>query len=87
MSARYNPAIAPDPPRPPLTRGHCATLGLILAAALALRVLYLIHALHSPGYVWEDPDGYAQQAGLAFVELEVTPPFGKEEIHVSVAGR
>jgi hypothetical protein len=37
-------------------------LGLILAAGLALRVLYLLHALHSPGYVWEDPDGYARQA-------------------------
>src|SRR5687767_279524 len=62
VSARYNPAIEPHHPHAPLTRGHCATLGLILAAGLALRVLYLMHALHSPGYVWEDPDGYAQQA-------------------------
>jgi 4-amino-4-deoxy-L-arabinose transferase-like glycosyltransferase len=34
----------------------------ILAIGLVLRVAYLVHALHTPGYVWEDPDGYAQQA-------------------------
>jgi 4-amino-4-deoxy-L-arabinose transferase-like glycosyltransferase len=54
--------IAPAPSRAPLTRGQLTALGLILTVGLALRVLYLIHALHSPGYVWEDPDGYAQQA-------------------------
>lgn len=37
-------------------------LGLILTVGLAVRIVYLVHALHSPGYVWEDPDGYARQA-------------------------
>ncbi len=45
-----------------ITRRHRVIFGVILAIALALRLLYLVHAWRSPGYAWEDPDGYASQA-------------------------
>lgn len=35
---------------------------LILTGALALRVSYFTAAIHTPGYVWQDPDGYVEQA-------------------------
>jgi hypothetical protein len=44
------------------TRRERLTLVGILAIALALRVTYLVNAWQSPGYAWEDPDGYAIQA-------------------------
>jgi hypothetical protein len=37
-------------------------LAVIVAVGLGLRLGYLLHAVHSPGYVWEDPDKYMVQA-------------------------
>jgi hypothetical protein len=45
-----------------LTRTHLVILFLILAAGLALRAGCLAYALQTPGYTWDDPDGYALQA-------------------------
>jgi hypothetical protein len=44
------------------TRRDYVALIVILALSLAIRLAYLLHAWHTPGYVWEDPDGYAGQA-------------------------
>jgi hypothetical protein len=44
------------------TRRERLMLVVILAIALALRMTYLALAWQSPGYAWEDPDGYAIQA-------------------------
>ena len=45
-----------------MTRPQLIWLTLILIVALALRVTYFTAAVHTPGYVWQDPDGYAEQA-------------------------
>ena len=45
-----------------LTRAQIATLALIAAVGLAIRLTALYDALQSPGYRWEDPDGYMTQA-------------------------
>ena len=42
--------------------GQWGVLALIVTLGAVLRVGYLVHALGSPGYVWEDPDGYSQKA-------------------------
>jgi hypothetical protein len=44
------------------TRRHLAWLAIILAVGLALRLAYFVHARQTPGYAWEDPDGYMTQA-------------------------
>jgi len=45
-----------------VTRSQRIWLAVILAVALALRVWYFATAIHTPGYVWQDPDGYVEQA-------------------------
>lgn len=45
-----------------MTRPQIIWLSLILTGALALRVSYYTSAIHTPGYVWQDPDGYLEQA-------------------------
>jgi hypothetical protein len=45
-----------------MTRLPRATLASILFLGLALRVAYFVHALRTPGFVWQDPDGYVTQA-------------------------
>ncbi|HJS72678.1 MAG TPA: glycosyltransferase family 39 protein, partial [Vicinamibacteria bacterium] len=37
-------------------------LGMVLAAALGVRLLYLAHAVSRPGYHIDDPDSYLRQA-------------------------
>ena len=44
------------------TAAHRAALIAIVAAGLALRLAYFAHAVHTPGYTWEDPDKYIAQA-------------------------
>ena len=44
-----------------MTRSQLIWLTLILTGALALRVSYFSAAIHTPGYVWQDPDGYLEQ--------------------------
>jgi hypothetical protein len=48
-------------PARPLSRPQLALLLAIMAVGAALRALALVHAVRSPGYVWEDPDGYLAQ--------------------------
>ncbi|MGH9332281.1 MAG: ArnT family glycosyltransferase [Vicinamibacteria bacterium] len=36
-------------------------LVVILAAALGVRLLYLVHVTSQPGFVWDDPDSYMHQ--------------------------
>jgi dolichyl-phosphate-mannose-protein mannosyltransferase len=50
------------PERRPTSRAQLAWLLSIMAVGCAVRVLMLTHALRSPGYVWEDPDGYMARA-------------------------
>jgi hypothetical protein len=45
-----------------VTRAQVAVLLLILAFGLAVRLVALVDALNTPGYTWEDPDGYMAQA-------------------------
>lgn len=45
-----------------VTRPQLIWLTLILTVALALRLTYFAAAIHTPGYVWQDPDGYVEQA-------------------------
>ena len=47
---------------PGLSRKHYVWLALILLLALGLRVAYFAAARQTPGYTWEDPDGYLRQA-------------------------
>jgi len=56
------PATSADGAHRGLTRAQIATLVLIAASGLAIRLIALYDALHSPGYRWEDPDGYMTQA-------------------------
>ncbi|HSC28662.1 MAG TPA: glycosyltransferase family 39 protein [Vicinamibacterales bacterium] len=48
-------------PRAP-TRPEVAALALILVVGLALRLMALANALHTPRYTWQDSDGYMAQA-------------------------
>src|SRR3954464_14890178 len=57
-------ALAPE--HTPPSRAQRAGLLAIVVVGGAVRVLVLIHPLRSPGYVWEDPDGYLAQ-GLRLV--------------------
>src|SRR4051812_39857082 len=50
------------PGTPFATRRQCVALIIILSLSLAIRLLYLLSAWHTPGYSWTDPDGYAVQA-------------------------
>jgi hypothetical protein len=45
-----------------VTRTQIVTLLAILAFGFAVRVVALVDAVHTPGYSWEDPDGYMAQA-------------------------
>jgi 4-amino-4-deoxy-L-arabinose transferase-like glycosyltransferase len=56
------PASPPGRGRAVVTRAHLVVLLGILALGCALRLTALSAALHTPGYVWEDPDGYMAQA-------------------------
>jgi 4-amino-4-deoxy-L-arabinose transferase-like glycosyltransferase len=52
----------PADPSAATTRRERAALAAILTIALVLRVMYLVTAWNSPGYAWQDPDGYARKA-------------------------
>ena len=52
----------PDGARTGLTRRQIITLLAILIFGLGVRLTALVNALHSPGYSWQDPDGYMTQA-------------------------
>jgi hypothetical protein len=58
------PASDIDDPAPDArpTRTAWITLIVILAVGLLLRAGFLVYALQTPGYVWQDPDGYMTQA-------------------------
>jgi len=45
-----------------MTRPQRAALIGIVLVGLTLRVAYFVHAVRMPGFVWEDPDGYAAHA-------------------------
>lgn len=45
-----------------LTRGRRRWLAAIILTGFALRAACLAYALRTPGYVWEDPDGYMARA-------------------------
>jgi hypothetical protein len=45
-----------------VTKRQLVLLGVILAIGFTFRLSYLLYARQTPGYVWEDPDGYARQA-------------------------
>lgn len=45
-----------------MTRTQRVALALIVFTAFGLRLGYLIHAQNTPGYAWEDPDGYLFRA-------------------------
>lgn len=49
-------------PAQTMTRAQIVALLIILTLGLALRLAALVNALHTPGYSWEDPDGYMAQA-------------------------
>jgi hypothetical protein len=49
--------------RPALSRSHLA-LAVILAAGFGIRLVYLLLAVRTPGFRWEDPDGYLEHALL-----------------------
>ena len=61
-----NPHVETPPGAPAraqlVTRAHVVTLLAILAFGFAVRLIALVNALHTPGYTWEDPDGYMAQA-------------------------
>ena len=52
----------PDGARTAVTRRQIITLLAILTFGLGVRLTALVNALHSPGYSWQDPDGYMTQA-------------------------
>ena len=52
----------PGGARTALTRRQIITLLAILTFGLGVRLTALVNALHSPGYSWQDPDGYMTQA-------------------------
>jgi 4-amino-4-deoxy-L-arabinose transferase-like glycosyltransferase len=60
MDFRYPLAVQDVPPR--TTRRHYVWLGLILLVGLGLRAGYMSYALQTPGYTWQDPDGYILKA-------------------------
>jgi 4-amino-4-deoxy-L-arabinose transferase-like glycosyltransferase len=45
-----------------VTLAQVVTLLAILAFGFAVRLTVLVNARHTPGYTWEDPDGYMAQA-------------------------
>jgi hypothetical protein len=45
-----------------VTKRQLVCLGAILAIGFTIRLSYLVYARQTPGYTWEDPDGYARQA-------------------------
>ena len=53
-------AGAAEPGR--LTPGERTSLVVVLLVGLALRLIYFVSTLRTPGYIWEDPDGYMRQA-------------------------
>jgi len=57
-----SPSSAPDDAPAGTTRAQVGILLLILLFGLAVRLTALVGALHTPGYTWEDPDGYMAQA-------------------------
>jgi 4-amino-4-deoxy-L-arabinose transferase-like glycosyltransferase len=52
----------PGDARTRVTRRQIITLLAILTCGLGVRLTALINALHSPGYNWQDPDGYMTHA-------------------------
>jgi 4-amino-4-deoxy-L-arabinose transferase-like glycosyltransferase len=65
LTAIDHPEASARPPGRALTevtRVHVITLLVILSIGFALRLTALSDARHTPGYVWEDPDGYMAQA-------------------------
>ena len=48
----------------PLTTRVRLLLAAIVAAGLALRLIYLLIAVRTPGFTWADPDGYLHNALL-----------------------
>jgi 4-amino-4-deoxy-L-arabinose transferase-like glycosyltransferase len=57
-----SPASPPGGALAVVTRAHVVTLLVILTLGFAVRLMALSDALHTPGYVWEDPDGYMAKA-------------------------
>jgi hypothetical protein len=43
-------------------RQYLIPLAIVVYVGLAIRISYLEHARQTPGYTWEDPDGYMGQA-------------------------
>ena len=54
--------IASTQPLSAVTRVDVMVLAAILLLGCAIRMVALFNALHTPGYAWEDPDGYLSQA-------------------------
>lgn len=61
MNAAGDPLAPVVAPRA-VTRRHVGVLVFILALGLGVRLAYFSAAIHTPGYEWGDPDGYAHQA-------------------------
>ena len=57
----HYPLSVQDPPVR-TTRRHYVWLAVILLAGLGLRAGYMSQALQTPGYTWQDPDGYILKA-------------------------
>jgi 4-amino-4-deoxy-L-arabinose transferase-like glycosyltransferase len=53
---------ATDAPPDAIGRRHVVALVAIAILGFVLRLSYLLHAINTPGFVWEDPDGYMTQA-------------------------
>ena len=51
-----------SPTAAPISRRELAALGAIVLVGLVLRLAYFLHAVHTAGFAWEDPDGYMAQA-------------------------
>jgi 4-amino-4-deoxy-L-arabinose transferase-like glycosyltransferase len=57
-----SPSSPLDRTRTAVTRRQIITLLLILTFGLGVRLTALVNALQTPGYAWQDPDGYMTQA-------------------------
>jgi hypothetical protein len=58
--------FTPGPPDAPVSRRQWIILGVVVVLGAALRLWYLSIALESPGFAWEDPDGYINR-GLRLI--------------------